>query len=104
MSRPFWKQFSGVEHHARWRDRRNPVFDRLLHAVFGRAVVDLRAGVIDAVTDHRPAVVPAFAHHVDLVAAARTVLDVPGLAGRRIDRERLYVAMSITPDFSLRVG
>ncbi len=50
--------------------------------------MDLRAGVIDAVADHRPAVILALGDDVDLVAAARAVLDLPELAGGGMDRKR----------------
>src|SRR3954469_13849667 len=60
--------------------------------------MDLRAGVIDAEADHRPAVVLALGDDIDLVAAARAVLDFPELAGDGMDREALFVAMAITPD------
>ena len=38
---PGRKQVAGVERHAGRRDRRHPVFDRLLHAGLVRALVDL---------------------------------------------------------------
>ena len=48
----------------------------------------LAPSVVDAVADHRPAVVLSLLRDVDLVAAARPVLGLPQLAGLRIDRER----------------
>ena len=74
---------AGVERHPGGRDRGHPVPDRLLHAGLLRALVDLGAAVVDAVADHRPAVVLALLDDVDLVAAARPVLVLPQLAGRR---------------------
>src|SRR5204863_7664429 len=98
---PLRKQLAAVERHAGWRDRRHPVFHWLLHAVPGGGLMDLRAGIVDAETDHRPAVIPALADDIDLVAAARTVLDFPKLAVCRVDRKSLFVAMTIAPDFRL---
>src|SRR5262249_7407277 len=63
--------------------------------------VDLGSVVIDAVADHRPAVVLAGLRNVDLVAAARPVFVHPQLAARRIDRRALRIAMTVTPDFRL---
>src|SRR5215208_4102839 len=74
---PFREQLARVERHAGGRDRRHPVFNRLLHAGLLRARVNFGAAVVDAVTDHRPAVILAFVDDVDLVAAARTVLMLP---------------------------
>ena len=61
--------------------------------------MDLRAAVVDAVADHRPAVILALADDVDLVATAGTVLDLPEFTGGRIDREPLFVAVAVAPDF-----
>src|SRR5207302_4875222 len=98
---PGRKQVTCIERHAGWRDRRYPVFDRLLHAGFLRALVDLGAVVVDAIADHGPAVVLAGLRNVDLVAAARAMLVLPELAGLRMDRGALRVAMAIAPDFRL---
>ena len=100
-ARPFRKQLAGIERHARRSDRRHPIFDRLLHAAFDSALVNLGAVIIDAVADHRPAVIPALAYDVNLVAAARSVFDLPEIARGGIDRETLLVAMAVTPDFRL---
>ena len=62
------------------------------------------AAIIDAVADHRPAVILALADDVDLVAAARAVFDLPEIAGSRVDRETLLIAVAVAPDFRLRVG
>ena len=44
----------------------------------------LGAAVVDAIADHRPAVVLALLDDVDLVAAARAVLVLPQLSARRV--------------------
>src|SRR5438094_9638112 len=66
-----------------------------------RAGVDLVAAVIDAVADHRPAVISAGFSDVDLVAAARTVLVHPQFAGLRVESRALRIAMAVAPDFRL---
>src|SRR5262245_3100843 len=99
MATPRRKQLAAVERHAGRSDRRHPILDRLLHAGLFAAPVDFRAAVIDAVADHRPAVVLAGLRNVDLIAAARTVLVHPQLAARRLDRRTLRIAMAIAPDF-----
>src|SRR5207245_2288818 len=40
----------------------------------------------------------------DLVAAARAVFDLPEIAGSRVDRETLRIAVAVAPDFRLRIG
>src|SRR4029450_13115862 len=62
----------------------------------------LGAAVVDAIADHRPAVVLALLDQVDLVAAARPMLVLPDLAARRMASEALGVAMAVAPDFRLR--
>ena len=101
---PCREQVALIERHAGGRDRRRPVLDRLLHAGLRRALVDLRAAVVDAVADHRPAVVLALLDDVDLVAAARAVLVRPQLAGRRMQRRALHIAVAVAPDFRLGVA
>src|SRR5437868_14755587 len=66
--------------------------------------MQLGAGIIYAVADHRPAVVLALADDVDFIAAARAVLGLPQVAGRGIDGEALLIAMTVAPDLRLRAG
>src|SRR5262245_17354731 len=101
VAAPSRKHVAVIEGHAGWRDRRRPVPQRLLHAVFVRALVDLGAVVVYAVADHRPAVVQALLDQVDLVAALRAVLVLPQLAGLRMEDEALRVAVAIAPDLGL---
>src|SRR5436309_5149952 len=96
---PRGKQIRRVERHAARTDDRIPVVARLLHPFFLRDVAgNRRAAVLDAVRDRRPAVVLPFPRDVDLVAAARAVLDLPQLAGLRMKRRSLHVAMAERPD------
>src|SRR5262249_26697646 len=76
---------------------------RLLHALPVGTLVQLRPRIVDAVADHRPAVVGAALDDVDLIPAARAVLDDPEDAGCRVDGSRLGVAVAPAPDLGPRV-
>ena len=65
---------------------------------------DRTALVFDAVGDGRPAVVAPLPRHVQFVAAARAVLDLPQFSGRRVQRRCLHVAMAVGPDLGPHVG
>src|SRR5215468_8060401 len=101
VAAPGRQQIAGVERHPGRRDRGHPVLERLLHALLVRALVDPGAVVVDAVADHRPAVVLAFLDDVDLVATARPVLVLPQLPGHGVEREPLGIAMAVAPDLGL---
>ena len=62
------------------------------------ALADRQAAVGAAIGDHRPAVVDAGAHDVDLVAAARPVLLQPEPAGLRVHGQPLRVAVAVAED------
>src|SRR5215813_6452408 len=102
VAAPGRKQVAGVKSHAGRSDRRHPVLDRLLHPLLVCALVNPGAIVVDAVADHRPAVVLARLGNVDLVAAARAMLVLPQLPGLGIERRALRIAVAIAPD--LRLG
>ena len=76
--------------------------DRLLHAGLPRPLMDLRTAVVDAEADHRPSVISSLRDDVYLVAAARSVLVLPQLAGRGMEREALRIAVAVAPDLGLR--
>ena len=101
---PAREQVAGVERHAGGRDRRRPVLHRLLHAGLRACRRRSAAAIIDAVADHRPAVVLARLDDVDLVAALRAVLLLPELAVGGIEGEALRVAVAIGPDLGQRAG
>ena len=84
-------KFARVKNHAGRRDHRIPVVDRLLHAVPLGAFADLRARVVDAVGDDRPAVVLARLRWFELVAAARAVLHRPQLRRSRGSRAAAWM-------------
>ncbi len=56
-------------------------------------------GVLAAVADERKSVVASGAHEIELVTAARAVLDCPQIAGVRIERCALDVSQPIRKDF-----
>src|SRR5262245_9412387 len=54
--------------------------------------------------DHRPAVILPRLRYVDLVAATRSVLRLPQLSRRRVDRQSFLAAMPVRPDLRQRSG
>src|SRR5690606_25956154 len=86
----------------RRRDRWRPVQHRLLHALLPAADADLRAGIVDAVGDHRTTVVAPGERDVDLVAAPGAMLARPELPGLRMACRALHVAMADRPGLRQR--
>src|SRR5688572_9839911 len=104
VTAPRREQLAGVERHPGRRDDRVPVIQRLFHALLLRdAFADRLTAVLEPVRDRRPTVVLALARDIDLVAAARAVLDFPELAGLGMERGRLDVAVPVRPDLRQRV-
>src|SRR5262249_47081691 len=104
VAAPGRQQIAGVERHPGRGDRGHPVLERLLHALLVRALVDFGAAVVDAVADHRPAVILALLDQVDLVAAPRPMLVLPQLSGHGVEREPLGIAVAVAPDLRLGGG
>src|SRR5688500_19993749 len=70
-----------------------------------RSGVDREARrIVDAVADHRPAIVASRLNAIQLVSALRSVLVGPQFAGSGVDQQPLHVAMSVAPDLRLRSG
>jgi hypothetical protein len=67
-------------------------------------LADLLAAVLATVGDHGPAIVLPRLRQVDLVAAARTVLDLPQLPGIGVKGRALGIAVAIRPDLGARAG
>ena len=89
---------------ARRRDHRVPVVDRLLEPLARRRrALDRTTGVLLPVARQRPAVVLAALEQVQLVAAARAVVDRPE-AALAVEGERLHVALADGPDLGARIG
>src|SRR6185369_11836329 len=94
VAAPGRETLTRIESHAGWRDRRRPLEHRLLHSFALGADPDFGAdSVIDPVGNHRPTVVAAGAHDIDLVAALRAVFVRPQLAAQRMQCRALHSAM-----------
>src|SRR5690606_6094103 len=83
IAAPCREPVPGVEQHARSGDRRHPEQLRLPRAFLPRTL--LAAVVLAAVGHDGPAVVLARRDDVHLVAAVRSVLELPQLRGIRTD-------------------
>src|SRR5262249_26202558 len=95
---PFREEIARVEGRAGGSDGGVPIVDRLLHAGLMGALADFGIVIVATIGDDRPAVILAGFWDVDLVAAARPVLDGPQLARRRIACGTLHVAVADGPD------
>ena len=105
VAAPAGKPVPVVERHSGGRDGRCPLVQRLGHALLVGPFADLRAAtVVPAVGDHRPAIVHAGADDVDLVTTLRAVLVGPELAGPRIHRRSLHVAVAKSINLGSRAG
>src|SRR5215831_13156754 len=102
VAAPGRQQTAGIERHPGRSDRGHPVLERLLHTLLVRALVDPGAAVVDAVADHRPAVILALLDEGYPGAAARPMLGLPQLSGGGVEREPLGIAVTVAPD--LRLG
>src|ERR1043166_9137407 len=74
---------AAVEHQVAGRDHGYPIDDRLSEVGPGVVTGNGHAVVVHAIRDERPAVILALLDQVQLVAAARAVLDFPKLARGR---------------------
>ena len=102
---PIRQLIARIEHHSGQCDGRCPVVDRLLHAVFSRlAAVDQIAVVLTTVADNGKTVVLARMNDVELIAAARLVLDRPQFAGRRVQRGALLIAKADGVERGIGIG
>jgi hypothetical protein len=77
-----------------------------MHRQFGTGLLAVDGNrvprIIDAERGDRPAVIVAAPDQVDLVAASRTVLVGPELAGSAVEGKTLRVAMAIAPNLGAR--
>jgi hypothetical protein len=101
IAAPFGKPVAVVDDETGRRDRRIPVVDRLLEPRRRRADADLAAGIVPAIADRRPAVILAGLGKIDLVAAARAVLDGDEAAAP-VEAGALNVAMADRIDLGTR--
>src|SRR5262249_32824291 len=105
---PRREQVARVEHHARWRDGREPVVARLFHTRHGcepcadknvLAPIGLTRIVLLAVAHVRPTVVSARSNDVDLIPTLRAVIDDPPLAALWVDGQPFRILESMRPGF-----
>src|SRR5688572_19822420 len=103
---PLRQLVAGIEGQPGRGDGRHPDHHRRLEAGVSGALRLPRSLIAPAVAHHRPSVVGARLHDVDLVAAVRTILRLPHLARRRMKREaeRVPVAVGIDRSEERRVG
>src|SRR5690606_33803198 len=99
LALPFGPQLAGVEDEVAGRDHRVPRDRRLGETVVGRVVGDRRPAIVVAVRADRPAVIVARLDLVDLVAAARAVLEIPQVPVR-VELQARYVAVAVAPDLA----
>src|SRR5436309_10898321 len=67
-------------------------------------VGDSRAGIISAVTHHRPAVIPPGQDDVQFISTIGTILVLPNQTGLRMKREPQRIAMTERKDLRLVAG
>ena len=89
---------AAVDHHARGTDRRDPGEPGRLQARALRLVGEDGAVVVDAVGDHRPAIVGSAHDQIEFVPTPRAVLVRPDVSSKRVDREPLDVPVAVAPD------
>src|SRR5262249_47994086 len=102
---PALEAIARVENKTRWADRRNPEHARAVHAgAEPRLIGNLRSGVVPAGRHERPPVVVTRPEDIDLVAAHRPNLSLPELAGLRMNRQAVAVAVPVGEDLRPRAG
>src|SRR5690606_12745197 len=101
---PLGEQLACVNGQSGGRNRLLPDVDRRLEPLDDSAASYARAGVIDAARLERPAVVAARLDEVDLIAAERSMLVGPQLAGLRMDGHTLDVTMPPGIDHLIFIG
>src|SRR5690606_32615247 len=102
---PLRKSIARVDHQSGGRDRRNPDVIGVFHPLGHRGRVDRgTAAVIHTVADHRPAVVAARLHAVQLVSALRTVLGKPDVICFRVNEQALRISVPVAPYLWQRAG
>jgi len=87
---PLREAIAGIESKRAGGDGRNPVSDRLIHALQGGVIADRCSIVVHAVTDNWPAVIVAWAEDIDFIAAYLLLRHGRGAQPANI-RQRLYL-------------
>src|SRR5580698_2623292 len=99
IATPRWKLITAIHRESRRRDRRRPINHRLLEPRALRIRRNIRPGIVHAISDDRPAVVPACHDDVQFIAAARTMLCFIKPSALYIEEQALRVAMTPGIDF-----
>src|SRR5690606_21591788 len=94
----------GIKNKTGYRNGRHPLIQRLLHTVLLCALTNLAATVVFAVSDHWPTIILARLSQIYLIAALRTMLCRPKLAGFGMQSSALDIAMADGPNFRQRAG
>src|SRR6267154_2342370 len=96
---PRWKLITAIHRESRRRDRRRPIDQRLLEPRALRIRRNIGTGIVHAISDDRPTIVPARHDDVQFIAAARTMLCFVQPPTLYIEDQALLVAMAPSVDF-----
>src|SRR5580692_5600989 len=96
---PRWKLITAIHRESRRRDRRRPINHRLLEPRALRIRRNIGTGIVHAISDHRPTIVPARYDDVQFIPAARTMLRFVQPSALYIEDQALLVAMTPSVDF-----
>src|ERR1700690_145939 len=90
---PRWKFIPAIYRQSRRCDRRRPIDHRLLEPRALRIRRNIGAGIVHAVSDHRPTIVPTSHNDIEFIAAARTMLCFIQPSALYVEDQALLVAM-----------
>src|ERR1700733_6190065 len=96
---PRWKLVTAIYRESRRCDRRRPINHRLLEPRALRVRRNIGAGIVHAIGDNGPAIVPARHDDVQFIAAARTMLGLIKPSALCIEDQALRVSMAPSIDF-----
>src|ERR1700684_4366795 len=91
---PCWKLITAIHRKSRRCDRWRPINHRLLESWALRIRRNIGTGIVHAIRDYRPTVVPARHDDAQFIAAARTVFCFPEPPAGNIEDQALLVAMA----------
>src|SRR5262245_60290556 len=100
---PGWNGITGIEGNARRRDHWIPVIDGVDEFRVRGRLGNCTAVIVRPPAHHRPSVILAGLRNVELIASHGTKFGLPQLAGLRVNRAPLRIAMTVGPDLRTRV-